>query len=114
MKLFVTLVVALILLTVESVVVHLLGLAIALFLVCVQAIFLGPTEDQILLTKHSIHLTSPGGVTDHGPIFPDDGALGKSAFLGRRQNVAIEARTFSRNILFVDERLQVRAKLGAI
>jgi leader peptidase (prepilin peptidase) / N-methyltransferase len=45
------------------------GIAIALFLVCTQAIFLGPTEDQVLLTKHSLHLTSPGGVTDHGNVF---------------------------------------------
>jgi leader peptidase (prepilin peptidase) / N-methyltransferase len=45
------------------------GIAIALFLVCTQAIFLGPSEDQVLLTKHSIHLTSPGGVTDHGNVF---------------------------------------------
>jgi leader peptidase (prepilin peptidase)/N-methyltransferase len=45
------------------------GLAIALFLVCTQAIFLGPSEDQVLLTKHSLHLTSPGGVTDHGNVF---------------------------------------------
>jgi len=45
------------------------GIAIALFLVCTQAIFLGPTDDQVLLTKHSIHLTSPGGVTDHGNVF---------------------------------------------
>ena len=45
------------------------GIAIALFLVCTQALFLGPNEDQILLTKHSLHLTSPGGVTDHGNLF---------------------------------------------
>jgi leader peptidase (prepilin peptidase)/N-methyltransferase len=45
------------------------GIAIALFLVCTQAIFLGPNEDQIRLTKHSLHLTSPGGVTDHGNVF---------------------------------------------
>jgi leader peptidase (prepilin peptidase) / N-methyltransferase len=45
------------------------GIAIALFLVCTRAIFLGPNEDQILLTKHSLHLTSPGGVTDHGNLF---------------------------------------------
>jgi leader peptidase (prepilin peptidase)/N-methyltransferase len=45
------------------------GIAIALFLICTQAIFLGPTEDQVLLTKHSLHLTSPGGVTDHGNVF---------------------------------------------
>lgn len=45
------------------------GIAIALFLVCTQAIFLGPTEDQVHLTKHSLHLTSPGGVIDHGNVF---------------------------------------------
>jgi leader peptidase (prepilin peptidase) / N-methyltransferase len=45
------------------------GIAIALFLVCTQAIFLGPNEDQVRLTKHSLHLTSPGGVTDSGNLF---------------------------------------------
>jgi len=45
------------------------GIAIALFLVCTQAIFLGPDDDQVLLTKHSLHLTSPGGVTDYGNVF---------------------------------------------
>jgi leader peptidase (prepilin peptidase)/N-methyltransferase len=45
------------------------GIAIALFLVCLQAIFLGPGEDEVHLTKHSLHLTSPGGVTDHGNLF---------------------------------------------
>jgi leader peptidase (prepilin peptidase)/N-methyltransferase len=45
------------------------GIFIALFLVCTQAIFLGPTEDQVLLTRHSLQLTSPGGVSDHGNVF---------------------------------------------
>jgi leader peptidase (prepilin peptidase) / N-methyltransferase len=45
------------------------GIATGLFLVCVQAIFLGPNEDQVRLTKHSLHLTSPGGVTDNGNLF---------------------------------------------
>jgi leader peptidase (prepilin peptidase) / N-methyltransferase len=45
------------------------GMAIALFLICTQAIFLGPGEDEVHLTKHSLHLTSPGGVTDHGNLF---------------------------------------------
>jgi leader peptidase (prepilin peptidase)/N-methyltransferase len=45
------------------------GVAIGFVLVCTQAIFLGPNEDQVLLTKHSLHLTSPGGVTDHGNVF---------------------------------------------
>lgn len=45
------------------------GIAAALFLICAQAIFLGPGEDEVHLTKHSLHLTSPGGVTDHGNLF---------------------------------------------
>jgi len=45
------------------------GIAIGLFLICTQAIFLGPNEDEVHLTKHSLHLTSPGGVTDHGNLF---------------------------------------------
>ncbi|HEX3893926.1 MAG TPA: A24 family peptidase [Terracidiphilus sp.] len=45
------------------------GMAIGLFLICSQAIFLGPNEDQVLLTKHSLHLTSPGGVSDNGNVF---------------------------------------------
>jgi leader peptidase (prepilin peptidase) / N-methyltransferase len=45
------------------------GIAIGFFLVCIQAIFLGPGEDEVHLTKHSLHLTSPGGVTDHGNVF---------------------------------------------
>jgi leader peptidase (prepilin peptidase) / N-methyltransferase len=45
------------------------GIAIALFLICTQAIFLGPNEDQVRLTRHSIHLTAPGGVTDGGNVF---------------------------------------------
>jgi leader peptidase (prepilin peptidase)/N-methyltransferase len=45
------------------------GIAIGLFLVCIQTIFLGPGEDEVHLTKHSLHLTSPGGVTDHGNLF---------------------------------------------
>ena len=45
------------------------GIAIGLILVCTEAIFLGPNENQVRLTKHSLHLTSPGGVTDAGNVF---------------------------------------------
>jgi leader peptidase (prepilin peptidase) / N-methyltransferase len=45
------------------------GIAIALPLVCTQALFLGPNEDQVTLSNHHIQLTSPGGVTDHGNLF---------------------------------------------
>jgi len=45
------------------------GIAIGFFLVCIQAIFLGPGEDQINLTSHHIRLASPGNVVDHGNLF---------------------------------------------
>jgi leader peptidase (prepilin peptidase) / N-methyltransferase len=45
------------------------GIAIGLFLTFVRAAFLGPTEDQVVLSNHHITLTSPGGVTDHGNVF---------------------------------------------
>jgi leader peptidase (prepilin peptidase) / N-methyltransferase len=45
------------------------GIAIGLFLVFARAAFLGPTEDQVVLSNHHITLTSPGGVTDHGNLF---------------------------------------------
>lgn len=45
------------------------GIAIGLLLVCTQAIFLGPIEGQILLTRHSPKLTSVGATTDPGNVF---------------------------------------------
>jgi leader peptidase (prepilin peptidase)/N-methyltransferase len=45
------------------------GIAIALFLICVRAIFLAPNEDQVLLARNHIQLTSPGGVIDTGNLF---------------------------------------------
>lgn len=45
------------------------GVALGLFLVCVQAVFLGPTEGQVILSKHHLQLTSPGSVVDHGNVF---------------------------------------------
>jgi leader peptidase (prepilin peptidase)/N-methyltransferase len=58
------------------------GIFIALILICTQAIFLGPNEDQVLLTKHSLQLTSPGGVSDNGNVFltgPESLILGRIA-----------------------------------
>jgi leader peptidase (prepilin peptidase)/N-methyltransferase len=45
------------------------GIAIGLFLVFIRSAFLGPTEDQVVLSNHHITLTSPGGVTDNGNVF---------------------------------------------
>jgi leader peptidase (prepilin peptidase) / N-methyltransferase len=58
------------------------GIAIGLFLVFVRAAFLGPTEDQVVLSNHHITLTSPGGVTDHGNLFltgPESLIMGRIA-----------------------------------
>nr|WP_218892225.1 A24 family peptidase [Granulicella arctica] len=45
------------------------GIAISFFLTCVQAFFLGPTEDRVILGAHHIRLASPGNVIDHGNVF---------------------------------------------
>jgi leader peptidase (prepilin peptidase)/N-methyltransferase len=56
------------------------GVAIGLFLVCLQAFSLGPTQGQVLLTRQSIRLTSPGGVSDNGNVF----LTGPEALIGGR------------------------------
>lgn len=56
------------------------GIAIGLFLVFIRAAFLGPTENQVVLSNHHITLTSPGGVTDNGNVFltgPEHMILGR-------------------------------------
>lgn len=58
------------------------GIAIGFFLICVRAAFLGPTEGQVLLTRHHIQLTSPGGVVDRGNLFftgPEGVVMGRVA-----------------------------------
>ena len=46
------------------------GAAIGMFLVCLQAIFLAPGEDQIVLnTTHQLRLRSPGSFTSQGNVF---------------------------------------------
>jgi leader peptidase (prepilin peptidase) / N-methyltransferase len=45
------------------------GIATALFLVCTEAIFLGPTEHQVILGAHHLRLSSPGNVVDRGNVF---------------------------------------------
>jgi leader peptidase (prepilin peptidase)/N-methyltransferase len=77
------------------------GVAIGLFLVCIQAIFLGPNEDQVLLTKHSLHLTSPGGVTDHGNVFltgPESLIFGRIAAVCGAALVLLVVRWFYRAV----------------
>jgi leader peptidase (prepilin peptidase) / N-methyltransferase len=46
------------------------GIAIALFLLCLQAIFLAPGEGQIVLnTTHQLRLSSPGSFAAKGNVF---------------------------------------------
>jgi leader peptidase (prepilin peptidase)/N-methyltransferase len=46
------------------------GIAIGVFLVCVQAIFLGPTDDQIVLNSaKQLRLSSPGSFAARGNVF---------------------------------------------
>jgi leader peptidase (prepilin peptidase)/N-methyltransferase len=44
------------------------GIAAGLLLISTQAIFLGPTEDQVVLTR-PIHITSAGATTNPGNVF---------------------------------------------
>lgn len=57
------------------------GIAIGLFLVCVQAIFLSPGQGQVLLPTNSIRITSAGaGGPDKGNVF----LTGPEALIGGR------------------------------
>ncbi|MGD0444314.1 MAG: prepilin peptidase [Edaphobacter sp.] len=46
------------------------GIAIGVLLVCLQAVFLGPGEDQVVLnTTHQLRLNSPGSFISRGNVF---------------------------------------------
>jgi leader peptidase (prepilin peptidase) / N-methyltransferase len=46
------------------------GIFIAMVLVCVQAAFIGPNEDQVVLdTTHQLRMTGPGSFMAHGNVF---------------------------------------------
>jgi leader peptidase (prepilin peptidase) / N-methyltransferase len=46
------------------------GIAIGVFLVCLQAVFLAPGEDQVVLnTTHQLRLNSPGSFISRGNVF---------------------------------------------
>lgn len=45
------------------------GILAGFVLVCLRALFLGPTEGDVVLSNHHIQLTSPGSVIDHGNVF---------------------------------------------
>ncbi|HEY6375562.1 MAG TPA: prepilin peptidase [Edaphobacter sp.] len=84
------------------------GITIGIFLVCTQAIFLGPHEDQVLLTKHSIHLSSPGGVTDAGNVF----LTGPESLIGGRILAVIGAALLLLIIRWLYKALRHREGMG--
>ena len=45
------------------------GILIGFLIVCIQAYFIGPNEDQVLLPARHIELTSPGSSVDQGNVF---------------------------------------------
>ena len=58
------------------------GIFIGFLLVCVQAAFLPPDADQVVLSNNHIQLTSPGSVVDTGNVFltgPEHLVLGRIA-----------------------------------
>lgn len=56
------------------------GTFIGVVMICAQAVFLGPTEGQIVLPPHSIQLTSVGAATETGNVF----LTGPEALVGGR------------------------------
>ena len=58
------------------------GILIGFLLVCIHAVFLAPTEDQVVLSNNHIQLTSVGSVVDTGNVFltgPEHLILGRIA-----------------------------------
>lgn len=84
------------------------GIGIGLFLICVQAVFLGPTEGQVLLNRNSVRLSSPGGVTDAGNVF----LTGPEALVGGRVLAVIGAALFLLLIRWGYQKLRHREGMG--
>jgi leader peptidase (prepilin peptidase)/N-methyltransferase len=83
------------------------GIAAGLFLICTQAIFLGPTEDQIVLTR-PIHITSAGATTNPGNVF----LTGPEALIGGRLLAVVGVALFLMAIRWLYRKLRHREGLG--
>ena len=83
------------------------GIAAGLFLICTQAIFLGPTEDQIVLTR-PIHITSAGATTNPGNVF----LTGPEALIGGRLFAVVGVALFLMAIRWLYRKLRHREGLG--
>jgi leader peptidase (prepilin peptidase)/N-methyltransferase len=84
------------------------GILIGFVLICSQAIFLGPTEDQVLLPPHSIQLTSVGAATENGNIF----LTGPEALIGGRMLAILGAALLMLIIRWLYRALRHRNGMG--
>jgi leader peptidase (prepilin peptidase) / N-methyltransferase len=76
-------------------------------LICVQAIFLGPTEDQVVLTR-PIHITSAGATTNPGNVF----LTGPEALIGGRILATIGVALLLLAIRWIYRALRHREGMG--
>ena len=84
------------------------GIAIGFFLVCVQAIFLGPGEDAITLGENHITLRSPGSGHDTGNVF----LTGPEALIGGRLLAIIGAAAILLAIRFLYKKFRKQDGMG--
>ncbi len=83
------------------------GAAAALFLVCLQAIFLDPTDSRVLLHRAN-PLTSPGNVVDRGNVL----LTGPEALLGGRLLAVAGAALTLLAVRWLYRRIRGREGLG--
>lgn len=83
------------------------GIAIGLFLICIQAIFLGPTEDQVVLTR-PIHITSAGATTNPGNVF----LTGPEALIGGRLLAVVAVALLLLAVRWIYRALRHREGMG--
>jgi leader peptidase (prepilin peptidase)/N-methyltransferase len=85
------------------------GIGIGLFLICVQAIFLGPDEDAIHLNAtHSLRMSSPGSFVERGNLF----LTGPEHLIFGRIAAVIGAALFPFLIRWIYKLLRGRQGLG--
>ncbi|MEG9438769.1 prepilin peptidase [Edaphobacter sp. HDX4] len=84
------------------------GIFLGLLLICAQAVFLGPTEGEVLLPAHSIQLTSVGAATENGNVF----LTGPEALIGGRIFAALGAGLLLLFIRWLYRALRHREGMG--
>lgn len=83
------------------------GLAAGLFLVCLQAVFLAPNQNDVLLTGRN-PLTSPGNVVDRGNVM----LTGPEALVGSRLVAVCAAALTLLAVRWIYRRVRGREGLG--